>query len=61
MDDSKTKRDAKIKKYCERIRTVEDLVQFLYKESMHAEEYPDYNARKAAEIRAKELLDIDLI
>ena len=42
-------------------KTIEDLVQFMYDNTVScADEYTDWNARRAARERAKELLDIDL-
>lgn len=52
--------DNKVKNYCQSIQTVEDLVRFCYDHNFTAEEYTDWEAKKAAEIRAKELLDITL-
>ena len=43
------------------IRTVEDLVCYMYDHVVaNAEEYTDYDARRAVRERAKELLNIDL-
>lgn len=52
--------DKKINEYCKSIRTVEDLVRFCYSHSFNAKEHTDWKAKKAAELRAKELLNIDL-
>ena len=60
LDGVKAESDSKIEKYCESIQTVEDLVRFCYDHNMHAEEYTDWEAQKAAQIRAKELLGIDI-
>lgn len=49
-----------VNKYISQIQTVEDLVKFMYDSPLNAEEYTDYNARKASKIMAKELLNIDL-
>lgn len=47
--------------FCEEIKIVNDLVRFMYDHTVScAEEYTDWDARKAAAIRAKELLGIDL-
>lgn len=50
----------KVKTFCESIQTINDLVKFCYDHNMEAEEYTEWEARKAAQIRAKELLNIDL-
>lgn len=60
LNSIKAESDSKLKKYCESIQTVEDLVRFCYNHNMTAEEYTDWEAQKAAQIRAKELLGIDL-
>lgn len=52
--------DDKVKAYCESIKTIEDLVRFCYDHNMSAEEYTDWEAAKAAKIRAKEMLGIEL-
>lgn len=50
-----------IENYKSQIKTIEDLVKFMYNNCVAcAEEYTDWDARKAAAERAKELLDIDL-
>ncbi len=45
--------------YKESIKSVEDLVKFLWENDVNSE-YRDYDAAKAARIRAKELLNIEL-
>lgn len=57
----KAESNNKVKEYCNSIQTVEDLVQFCYDHNMSGEEYTDWEAKKAARIRAKELLGIDLV
>lgn len=52
--------DNKVKTFCDSIQTINDLVKFCYDHNMSAEEYTEWEARKAAQIRAKELLNIDL-
>ena len=43
------------------IQTVEDLVRYMYDHVVaNAEEYTDYDARRAVRERARELLNIDL-
>lgn len=52
--------NGKVEKYCSQIKDVKDLVAFCYKHNFSAEEYTEYEAAKAAKIRAKELLDLEL-
>lgn len=52
--------DAKVAAYKESIRTVGDLVRFCFEHNFSAEEYTDWEARKAAQARAKELLGLEL-
>lgn len=52
--------DEKVWAYCDSIKTVENLVRFCYEHNFCAEEYTDYEAAKAARIRAKELLGLEL-
>lgn len=55
------KEEAKIRAYCADIHTVKDLVQFMYENTVApAEEYTNWEARRAAAISAKNLLGIDL-
>lgn len=61
LDGLNAESDAKTKEYCESIQTINDLVKFCYDHNFSAEEYTDWEAKKAAEIRAKELLGIDLV
>lgn len=57
----KLKSEQTIQNYKSQIKTVEDLVEFMYNNCVAcAEEYTDWDARKAAAERAKELLNIDL-
>lgn len=50
-----------IQNYKSQIITIEDLVKFMYENCVAcAEEYTDWDARKAAAERANELLNIDL-
>lgn len=61
LADKQVKNDARIKRYCEEIKTVNDLVTFMYDNNVScSEEYTDWEAREAARIRAKELLNMDL-
>lgn len=47
--------------YCAAIKDVNDLVRFMYENNVCcAEEYTNWDARRAAKTRAKELLGIDL-
>lgn len=51
----------RIEEYKSKINTVEDLVRFMFNKNVaHAEEYTDYEARRAAIEKTKELLDIEL-
>lgn len=53
--------EEKVVSFCKEIKTVHDLVRFMYDNTVScAEEYTDWDARKAAYIRAKELLGMDL-
>ena len=56
----KESHDKQVKEYCDSIRTVEDLVRFCYGHNMCAEEYTDYEAKEAANIKAAKLLGITL-
>lgn len=50
-----------IENYKSQIKTVEDLVKFMYNNCVACcEEYTDWDARKAASERSKELLGINL-
>lgn len=55
-----TEYDKAVKDYCDSIQTVEDLVRFCYDHNFSAEEYTNWEAKRAAEIRAKDLLGISL-
>lgn len=44
-----------IQKYCEEIKTLEDLINFPLSHCISGEEYTNWEARKAYELRAKEL------
>ena len=58
MHDKSNKHVASIKAS---IQTVEDLVRYMYDHVVaNAEEYTDYDARRAVRERARELLNIDL-
>lgn len=49
------------KKYLAMINTIEDLIRFLYNHNVCDENgYIDYEARSVAQIKAKELMGIDL-
>ena len=51
----------KVVNYCKSISTVEDLVTFMFNHCVScAEEYTDWEAREACQIKAKELLGLDL-
>lgn len=55
------KSQERVSAFCGKIKTVNNLVRFMYDNTVSsAEEYTDWDARKAAAIRAKELLGIDL-
>lgn len=57
----KLKSKQTIENYKSKIKTVEDLVKFMYNNCVACcEKYTDWDARKAAAERAKELLGIDL-
>lgn len=49
-----------VQSYKDQIKSVEDLVRFMYSHQVSLDEYTDYQARLAASIRAKELLGIEL-
>lgn len=50
----------KLCEYCKEIETVADLIQFPLKHCLNGEEYTDQIARQAYEIRAKDLLGIEI-
>lgn len=52
--------DKRVQDYCDKISDVKALVAFCFEHNMAAEEYTNYEARQAAQIRAKELLDLIL-
>lgn len=52
--------DKRVQDYCDTITDVKALVAFCFEHNMAAEEYTNYEARQAAQIRAKELLDLTL-
>lgn len=52
--------DKKTSEYCDKIRTVQDLVQFPLEHCLCGEEYTDYPAIAAYRRRAKELTGTDL-
>lgn len=55
------KRRETIDKYLEEIKSVEDLVQFMYSHCCaRCEEYTDWEAREAVRVRALELLGVNL-
>lgn len=55
------KDNAEVLQIQQSIQTVEDLVRYMYNHTVScAEEYTNWNARKAVAIRAKELLGIEL-
>lgn len=49
-----------VTKYCEEIKTINDLIAFPIHHCLNGEEYTNYEALKAYKIRAKELLNIDI-
>lgn len=58
---AQNKSQERVNKFLQSIKTPEDLVQFMYEHTVsHAEEYTDWDARKAASIAAKEIMGIDL-
>lgn len=50
----------RIKKYCNEINTIEDLVKFPTNHCLNGEEYTNNEAYQAYKIKAKELVGIDL-
>lgn len=61
LDAKQRSDEAEIEAIKAKIQTVEDLVRYMYNNVVScAEEYTNWNARKAVAIRAKELLNIDL-
>lgn len=51
----------KVVSYCKSIKTIEDLVTFMFNHCVScAEEYTDWEAREACKVKAKELLGLDL-
>lgn len=52
--------DKRVQDYCDEISDVKALVAFCFAHNMAAEEYTNYEARQAAQIRAKDLLDLTL-
>lgn len=57
----KAESDAAIKKYKDSIKDVNDLVRFMYDNTVSsAEEYTNWEARRAVRERTKELLGVDL-
>ena len=61
LESEKAKADRNVRLYCEEIQSVNDLVEFMFNNPVApAEEYTDYDARKAAAIRAEELLGLKL-
>lgn len=51
--------ELQVAEYKESIISVEDLVKFLFEQDVNGEDY-DYDARRAAAERAKELLGLDI-
>ena len=61
LNAKKLKSKETIQNYKSQIKTVEDLVEFMYDNCVSCcEEYTDWDARKAAAERAKQLLNINL-
>lgn len=57
----KQKTENIVKEYKDSIKDVNDLIRFMYNENVAtAEEYTDWNARRAAKERTLELLGIEL-
>lgn len=54
--------DALVQKYCDEIKTAEDLIRFMYDHNIStgACEYTSYQARKAAKLMAKQIMGINL-
>lgn len=59
-DSLKRETDLLVDEYCSRIKSVEDLVEFCYNNTMVVEEYTNWEARKAGQIMAKKLLGLEL-
>lgn len=59
-DANRRETEAKVSAYCSQIQSVEDLVKFMYEKPLNGDEYIDYEAKAAVEIRASELLGLDL-
>lgn len=57
---NKKKTQEEIKEYKELIKTVEDLVLFLFDHDTSGSEYCDWEAKTAAKERAKELLGLEV-
>jgi len=51
--------EAQTKKYCDEIKTLEDLIRFPLEHCFCGEEYTDYEAIEAYKIRAKEIAGTD--
>ena len=61
LEGEKAKSNRQVQLYCEKIQSVNDLVEFMFNNTVApAEEYTNYDARKAAAIRAEELLGLKL-
>lgn len=56
----KTEVKNQINAYLDEIKTLEDLIRFMYTHAISNGEYTDYPAREAAEIKAEQLLGIKL-
>lgn len=61
VQDYQNRFEEKVQDYCKSIKSVPDLVSFMFNHCVScAEEYTDWEAREAAYRKAKELLGIDL-
>lgn len=61
VQDYQNRFEEKVQDYCKSIKSVSDLVSFMFSHCVScAEEYTDWEAREAAYRKAKELLGIDL-
>lgn len=61
LDYERALSEERILQICSEIRTVEDLVAYMYSHPVClCEEYTDWDARKAVALKAKELLGVNL-
>ena len=52
--------DKLFKKYCKEMNDAKSMIEFAAKHCINGEEYTDWNAARAYQVRAKELFGIDL-